>query len=954
MPPRTRSRRNQDLAVIDAYAHPQASRVNIPTIETASMLTPDQTAPTPVPEPDADAPATFPTLNWMRSPLPDHARTYGPLYLHESVVPEELVKTLLNEPTSRQGELGFGAVNGFTEEDGSLVDNPRMKPYQYDNGHWTNRLIRGTAQRAMASLLYKDNLRGKVNLVYLDPPYNISFQSNFQLDIMDPETQEDTKGVPYDNLSVNAFRDNYRNGVHSYLDGLRDQLELARELLADDGSIIIQIGPDNLHYVAVLMSEILGHENHVATIPYKTGNTQSEYIAEVGNWLIWFGKNKKDVKYRPLHEHASNREAFLEIAQSHAWMETQNGPANVSAQMRKNHRDIPNDMVLYQNLSLTSAGASSTGRSDPFYLHPGSTPCPPHSKAWENHNCTPRCHEKDNDCPIGHKCGAKCNANEHPCPTGAQWSVSHKGLQTIESLGRMHFGNKGQISYKRYETEVPGRTIEALWRDGGRVANRQYIVETPPRILDRCVLMTTDPGDLVLDLTCGSGAMPAACERWGRRWIAVDVATISIAIARERIATTIYPYHILKDSPEGHRKDWELEQALLPPEQRDTTYQPPQFPPNQIPDPVKGFVNERQLRVTAATLAYGPNPDGSDIIRHPDRTLQDNSRKRVATPFTVESDSPYRSVNPATPVSVPQGIDVVATITESGFTLPDDNPVIQRMQESMTLSGIRKPGAYRFKVENLQPAPFRNVTHTGTLITDDGERLPANFYIAAEDEVVSATKTFSAALATAQAGVQNLIMASFGRDEDVHKTNHDFPTVNILQVQAHRDLQLANLQPSQNDDAFTVISEPEVQLHRQPDGQVRLEVVGLNAFDPAKGTVSPPNTHNVVGILTDTAYDGQSFKVRLINIRQHTKNQRTLRLLREAFGKSISAEKWEQMTTYTTVPFNLPMTEQEADRYHADNPNQPRPGSKIAVKVIDRTGTEHMTVLDDPRDGRWY
>ncbi len=444
--------------------------------------------------------------------------------------------------------------------------------------------------------------------------------------------------------------------------------------------------------------------------------------------------------------------------------------------------------------------------------------------------------------------------------------------------------------------------------------------------------MITDPGDLVLDLTCGSGAMPFQAETWGRRWIAIDVAQVSIAIARERLITNTYPYHMLKDSREGAKLDHEMEQALLSPEERTVFDEQPAE--NYKHDPHGGFVVERQLRVSAATLAYGH----SDVkpIYHPDRTEKVKNCIRVASPFTVESDSPYRSLRPGEANGHQQNADVETILQTSGFTLREAanrDPVTKRITDSLAVAGIGQPGRGRYKVENLAPSDVIDVTHTGTLIAPDGERHPACFYIGREDEIISAVQTRNAAraLSIADPDCKHLVMVGFSRDGDAHSVGRYRQGMTILQVAANRDLQLPWLKEEKTDSAFTIISEPEVKLYKREDGRVQLEVVGLNCFNPKLGAVEVGDSRKIMGIMVDTEYDTESFRARLINIRQVVRNQRTLKNLRAAFRREIDPEKWEQMLTTKTIPFELP-----------------EPGVKIAVKVIDQTGMEHMTVIDNP------
>ena len=490
------------------------------------------------------------------------------------------------------------------------------------------------------------------------------------------------------------------------------------------------------------------------------------------------------------------------------------------------------------------------------------------------------------------------------------------------------------LRWKQYEDEIPGRHVNAIWASVGTTQDKQYIVETPPKVLERCLLMTTDPGDLVLDLTCGSGAMPFQAETWGRRWVTIDVAQVSIAIARERLITNTYPYHMLKDSPEGAKLEHEMKQALLPPEER-TPFEEPSHDIYKY-DPQVGFVVERQLRISAGTLAYGHGEEKP--IKHPDRTVKVNSRTRVASPFTVESDSPYRSITPGEENGQQQDTDVETILQTTGFTVPEPEgkpPVIKRITDSLESSGIGQPGKGRYKVENLAPSDVMDVTHSGTLIGPDGDRHPAYFYIGREDEVISAVQTRNAATAISNVdpSCRHLVMVGFGRDGDAHSVGRYRPGMTILQVQTNRDLQLPWLKEEKTDTAFTIISEPEVRLHQSDNGRVQLEVVGLNCFNPKLGAVEVGDARQKMGIMVDTEYDTESFRARLINVRQVGRNQRTLKNLRAVFNREIDPEKWGQMLTTKTIPFELP-----------------EPGVKIAVKVIDQTGMEHMTVIDDPRN----
>ena len=922
MPPRRRQAATQTA---EAYNYASAEKLNNPTSETALGMDPEDLADLPIPEMEEEEERVrHPRLQWNRGKQTDHSRTFGPLYIHDKVSSEQFLKTLTK--TNPQRDM-WALLNGLPED-------AAAKPYEY-SGHWTNRLVRATAQRAMASLLYKDGMKGKVSLIYMDPPYNKSFRSNFQASADTPETEEDWDDLPNDPVAIKAFRDTYRDGVHSYLDGLYEQLTLGRELLHETGSFIVQIGPDNIHEVVMLMAEVFGRANHVASIPFRTAtNASTRLLPEIGNWLVWFAKEKTETKYHQIYDRQTSKER-LEYMGWGAMCELPDGSVrNLTDEETQNPERISDGERLIQGRPLMSAQSSPTGRSEPFTWHTNGKPCEEHSDAWERHICSPDCDGPNNLCPLGKRCGPDCNARTYPCLPDSHWRVSHRALHTLGVMGRLFETSTGNLQWKRYENELPGTRIDAMWGDMHGSRDKQYVVETPGRVMERCLLMTTDPADLVLDLTCGSGAMPFQAETWGRRWIAVDVAQVSIAIARERLITNTYPYHMLKDSPQGAKLDHEMEQALLPPEERKPFEEMPADTYKH--DPQRGFVAERQLRVSAGTLAYGRGDE--EPIKHPDRTLKASNRVRVASPFTVESDSPYRSITPGEENGHEQDTDIETILQTTGFSLPepeDGDAVTKRITRNLETSGIGQPGKGRYKVENLAPSDVMDVTHTGTLIAPDGDRHQAYFYIGREDEVISAVQTRNAATAIANVdpSCRHLVMAGFGRDGDAHSVGRYRPGMTILQVQTNRDLQLAWLKDEKTDSAFTIISEPEVRLHQLDHGRVQLEVVGLNCFNPKLGVMEAGDARQIMGIMVDTEYDTESFRARLINVRQVGRNQRTLRNLRAAFNREIDPEKWEQMLTTTTIPFELPES-----------------GVKIAVKVIDQTGMEHMTVIDEPRE----
>ena len=868
---------------LDQYRYDSASRVSLPTQETALNLADDQLAEGAylLPEPAS----SWPTLRWRRNLDADSGR-YGRLFIHDKVSPAEFVSGLLKDQNARQASW-FHDFN-------NLPEGAHYEPYVHDGGNWSNRLIKSSGQRAIASLLNDEAMAGQVDLIYMDPPYNINFSSNFQGLIDDTNTGERWQDIPADVRQVKAFRDSYRDGVHSYLDQLRIQLIHGRDLLKESGNFVMQIGSDNLHYVAVLMSEVFGHENHVVTIPYASVfNYSTRTIPEFGNWLVWFAKDKSKTKHRRIFVELSLREKIEHMA-SYAFVELEDGSSrHLTSDEKVDPSRLPKNSRVYASLPITSSHESTTDRSEPWHYDPGNYPDRP--KHYPDHS------------------------NAYPCPAGRQWSVSLQGLHSIASQGRMHFSSTNTIRFKQYAEEIPGNPLTALWGQLASAKDQRYIVETPPDVLERILIMTTDPGDLVLDPTCGSGAMPLMAERWGRRWIGIDSSAVSIAIARERIATAIHPYHLLQDSPAGHRREHELAQEMVTANNR-MEFQPKV---HYRSDPARGFVLSRQLRVSAGTLAYGFKP--TDVIYHPDRPETERGKHRVSSAFTVESDLPFSAMQPNIKNDgQPEGTDAGSLET------------MRNMEDALLTSGIRVHGpdaksGKTYRVSDLEPTvDIPDVTHTGRITNEDGETEDAVFYICREDEVAGPFQTRNLAVTARNRRVSYACIVGFGHEGDTGSMERSQGTVTILQVMANRDLMIPDLQHKRDDNAFVVISEPDLTVHEEPNGKISIEVRGLTTFNPANGQVEPTGDRRIAGIMTDTAYDQESFKVCLLNLPQQGQtSDRRLKQIRDAFRREVDEAKWKRMRSNRTLPFDRPAN-----------------GGKVALKVIDQTGVEHMKVLD--------
>ena len=651
---------NTQQSEAQAYEHVGRKRLALPTHESAIDLDEatiaDRRASLDVEE------SSYPRLAWKRGrEAEDVSVMHGPLYVHEKVNAVEFLNSMLKDSETNQSDM-FSTFNG-------TPDGAAFEPYQH-SGNWTNRLVRAPSQRMMASLLEREGMRGKLDMIYMDPPYNIDFRSNWQGLIDDLNVTETLESVPYDLEQVKAFRDSYKNGVHSYLDQLRLQLVLARALLSETGSMFMQIGAANLHVAAMLMSEVFGHENHVATIPYVTSlNYSTRLLPEIGNWLVWFAKDKSQVKYHQLHEEVSDRADKISRMGFDAGLELADGSVRPLTREEREDPDelIPADARLFQRLPLDSAGHSTTGRSEPWTY----------------------------------------NSAVYPCPTGNHWRVSHEGMDAIAAQGRMELSTGKSPRWILYEDEVLGTPISATnWVFRGD-RDKTYVVQTPQAVIERCILMTTDPGDLVLDPTCGSGTSAVVAEKWGRRWITSDASEVAVTIARQRLLAQHYDWYTLQDSPEGATLEHELSGRGSG-----------DFVPRRSygGDPSLGFVYERQRKLSARMLAY----DIQEYVEFVDRPSIKSGVRRLTSSFTVESDSPYTA----------EGLELRERDESARATR-------ERVLSAIVDSGLTLPGGSHYIVENLEEYAGDYLTHRGALVTEQGDERRAMFHIVDEDVVLS-------------------------------------------------------------------------------------------------------------------------------------------------------------------------------------------------------------------------
>jgi len=514
MPPRTP--KSNSSKKVEALKHEEAKRKNIPTAEYQSVMAEEEKSPIRVAyerrNRDLD-----PQLVWRGKDEQDWSDlvvSAPPLYIQEKVHPKVLVDDLLRQSQARSEatqpqQLGLDL---FADFNGLPQDATGTDFYQHD-ANWTNRMILGDSLQVMASLAEREGLRGKVQCIYLDPPYGIKFNSNFQWstksrDVKDGKLDQITREPE----QVKAFRDTWRYGIHSYLTYLRDRLTAARDLLTDSGSIFVQIGDENVHRVRALIDEIFGEENFLSDIIFRTTSGQaSKFLPGIYDHLLWYGKKRDSTKYRSLFgvlgEDVSSSSYNCVEEDKFSWRRL------------KKSEETPTQVQRFRTADITSQGASAVG-SIPFIYQ-----------------------EK-----------------EFLPSKGNHWKPSREGLIRLSKANRL-LGVGKTLTYKRYLNDFAIAYFNNIWLDtieSTFSVQKIFVVQTSTKVIERCILMTTDPGDLVLDPTCGSGTTAYVAEQWGRRWITIDTSRVALALARARIMGARYPYYLLADSKAGQQKEAEI------------------------------------------------------------------------------------------------------------------------------------------------------------------------------------------------------------------------------------------------------------------------------------------------------------------------------------------------------------------------------------------------------------
>jgi adenine-specific DNA-methyltransferase len=845
-----------------------------------------------------------------------------PIYIQEKVQPKAIIDDL-----ERRKKEPADAQDLFAEFNGLDDPEARTEFYQHDQ-HWSNRFILGDSLAVMASLAERDGLRGKVQCIYFDPPYGIKFNSNWQVSTLSRDVKDGKQqDVSREPEQIKAFRDTWKDGIHSYLTYLRDRLTVARELLTESGSIFVQIGDENVHRVRAVMDEVFGAENFVSQIGFVTTTSQtSRFLPPVIDYVLWHAKEREHLKYRevllPKDYAAQAASAFALFENEKGLTRTPTGHANER-------------LLVYDNLTSRSGGGDSI---KPFRAR-----------------------------------------GQNFAPTTGGWKTSQTGLARLERANRLGFRGAG-IFYVRYFDDYPFVPTNNLWRDtqsgGLGVEARSYVVQTNAKVIERCCLMTTDPGDLVLDPTCGSGTTAYVAEQWGRRWITVDTSRVALALARTRLMSARYPYYLLADSPEGRRKEQEVSGKILP---DAATHQ----------DIRQGFVHERAPHVTLKSIANNAEIDvidekwqakleplraqlnaalgkkledweipreavatwppaakdahsrwwegriarqkeidasianAADVELLYDRPYEDKSKVRVAGPFTVESLSPHRVV----PSDEEELIDLIEADAGTRRRLHKIIPPTDFAE--MVLEHLRTAGVHQAEKRDtirfaaLNPWPGEYVGAEGRFMEGETERRAAIF-IGPEFGTLSRVDLVAAAREAMDARFDALIACAFAFDAHASEVSKLGP-LPILKAKMNPDLHMAgDLKNTGKGNLFVVFGEPDIDIEHEKDGRIKVRVKGVDVYDPNTGEIRSNDTKGIAAWFIDTAYNEESFFVRHAYFLGANDPYKSLKT---ALRAEIDEEAWASLYRAESRPFARPGT------------------GKIAVKVINHFGDEVMKVF---------
>jgi adenine-specific DNA-methyltransferase len=918
---------------VTALTHNEATRKNIPTAEYESLVQPFEKAAIQVAyerrDPDLD-----PQLIWRNKyegPA-DLLVSAQPLYSQEKVHPKALIDDLLRATRERRHEVGEIMPDLFADFNGLPYGADKTDFYQHDQ-NWSNRMILGDSLRVMVSLAEREGLRGMVQCIYVDPPYGIKFNSNFQWSTTSREVKDgNIAQITREPEQVKAFRDTWRDNVHTYLTYLRERLTAARDLLADSGSIFVQIGDENIHRVRCLMDEIFGDRNAIVTIYFRKTTTQSgDFLADTNDYILWYAKKRELAKFRALHQ---RREGYDWVNYDFVMSEDLR-QRRLSEVEKKGSVPLASGERVYRRSPLTSTSASESTLV-PFRYEGG---------VYK--------------------------------PGKGGWKTNSIGLERLAKSHRIEtYGVTA--SFRRYTDDFPFFPLSNSWTDtasGGYGADKVYVVQTNVKIVERCLLMTTDPGDLVLDPTCGAGTTAYVAEQWGRRWITIDTSRVALALARARVMGARYPYYTLADSRAGQRTEaamtrsgtsshpvhgdirhgfvyervphvtlesiannaevdviWERSQQALESLRESLNallkqnWQEWEIPRDSDPrwasDATKLHAEWWQVRIARQQEIDKSIAARAEFEYLYDKPYQEKKIIRVAGPFTVESMSPHRVMGVGPDEEL---IDPLDAVRKNGAEV---GSFAETILEDLKIAGVQQAHkADKIIFTALAPWPGDYICADGRYIEGDmetGKERRAGIFIGPEFGTVRRADLVAAAKEAADAGFDVLIACAFAYEARTTEFNK-LGALPVLKARMNADLHMSDdLKNTGKGNLFVIFGEPDIELIHEPDDELRVKIKGVDVFKPSTGEVISDGSDGIACWFVDTDYNEESFFVRHAYFLGAGDPYGALKTTLKA---EIDADTWSSLNSDTSRAFPKPKS------------------ARIAVKVINHLGDEVMKIF---------
>ncbi|MBO0933125.1 site-specific DNA-methyltransferase [Fibrella aquatilis] len=884
----------------NAYQH-KATRAFIPSQEEAGT---EQDNPTVAGKATATYPKNpvttrgqDPELFWLNKYGPDDAADtldvdIRSLYRVEHISPELLLNRLYRTQEVKLSQLDLYELFGNSLH---MDELEKVSEYYTHADEWKNRLIQGDSLLVMNSLLQRESMAGKVQMVYIDPPYGIKYNSNWQLRVNDRAVadgkDENLSGEPE---QIKAFRDTWELGIHSYLTYLRDRLLVARELLHVSGSCFVQISDENVHLVRCLMDEVFGSENFVSMICVKkTGAKQSKNLDSIFDYVVWYAKDVEQVKYNQLYV-----EKELGVGKGTGERYDQIELPDKTRRPLKIEEKANSNLLkeLVQNggktFQLTALISESSSPSTSFEVYYG---------------------------------GQKFYRTN--------WKTTERGFQNLIHKNRVMIGDK-TLRYVRYLDDFPAVPILNYWDDTG-LSDKVYVVQTADKVIQRCLLMCTDPGDLVLDPTCGSGTTAYVAEQWGRRWITTDTSRIALNIAKSRLMTATFPfYHLYSDVDVAkEEKGGKIKKTITPLPEPKTKEEK-----DARGDLRLGFVYEEVPHITLKSLA---NDEPADTETLYDKPYEDKKRMRVAGAFTVET---LQNFEPVSPEEAADPQTVVAASGDSPTELENfEQLVFQRLQSAGINNGDK---TQHTKFGRVEPLAGEYLHAEGFYQTAGGTEAKAYIHLGGKYSTVSKEAVNMAVRECRKRGDADWLLIlglSFESDIENKSVSMNVGTFRVDKVRLHDDFLQDGLlkKPNKASGSFVLLGEPDIRLSKKGD-EATVEVRGLDIYDPIKDDVRSRDPKDIAYWMVDDDYDGTNFIVRQVFFCGSNDKDEFKKWQKGLSNLATQATKKQAEKT-----LKIEIDDEAFDRLYGtvSHPIDYRKGRKIAVRVISQFGEESTKVL---------